>query len=151
MSHETPAQFRHNFKSSYSRITHIGFEIKIIGIDENRPPRIDKDSHIKLFFKLSRIASKEWCNDFNTIGKQLAPPAKMETQQGLYIETQVYNIEHIQSHLDNIKAKVQTCNNRNIESFHREDLVAAEKLLLGNNGIHEKLNKIIANLNFDNL
>lgn len=61
-----------------------------------------------------------WCEDFNITGKQLTPPAYLQKEQGRYIETWVNNIE----------------------------LIAAEKLLLGNSGIHRKLNKVIATLTF---
>ena len=53
-------------------------EIKIIGIDTNRPPRIRKEAYIDLFYQLSEDAPEEWCEDFNGFGRHIKPLAKIE-------------------------------------------------------------------------
>lgn len=41
-------------------------EIKIIGFDTSRPPRVRKEAYIDLFYQLSEDAPEEWCEDFDS-------------------------------------------------------------------------------------
>ena len=53
-------------------------DIRIIGIDEKRPPIIRKEPYIDLFFKLSCKPPLDWCEDFNVLAKDLVPPVKID-------------------------------------------------------------------------
>ena len=46
--------------------------IKIVGIDEKRPPLIRKEPYIDLFFQLSHKVPLDWCEDFNELTKKLS-------------------------------------------------------------------------------
>jgi hypothetical protein len=84
-------------------------EIRIISIDEARPPRVRKEAYIDLFFKLSHKAPLDWCEEFNALGRQINPAAKIDKNLGESIETYVNDMGGIQSHLNEIK---QTMANR---------------------------------------
>ena len=57
-------------------------EIRIISIDEARPPRVRKEAYIDLFFKLSHKAPLDWCEEFNALGRQINPAAKIDKNLG---------------------------------------------------------------------
>mgnify|MGYP001822663046 CR=1 FL=1 len=125
-------------------------DIKIIGIDEMRPPRIRKEPYINLYFKLIHEAPKEWCEDFNRIVANGKFPVKIEPAKGLFIETWVRKPDEIEMALDGLKAAVSTCNQEYIARVEAEANAAAD---VGgkseNEGEQGRLNRIIAGLNFD--
>ena len=127
--------------------------LKIVGLDTKRPPRIRKEPYIDIFFELSDKAPKEWCDDFNKVGKQIDPPAKINTKEGLFIEAWVRNMDDIQKHLNIIKTKVTACNNLYIENIKLKELAEIEKnaALLRETGSQteqSKLNKILVSLDY---
>jgi len=125
-------------------------DLKIIGIDEMRPPRIRKEPYINLFFKLTHEAPKEWCEDLNRLVAKGSYPAKIEPSKGLFIETWVRKPEEIQTALDELKQAVSTCNDAYIARIEAEARAAAD---VGDSseegGEQGRLNRIIAGLNFD--
>ena len=125
-------------------------DLKIIGIDEMRPPRIRKEPYINLFFKLTHEAPKEWCEDLNRLVAKGSYPAKIEPAKGLFIETWVRKPEEIQTALDELKQAVSTCNDAYIARIQAEARAAAD---VGDSseegGEQGRLNRIIAGLNFD--
>jgi hypothetical protein len=126
-------------------------DIKIVGIDEKRPPRIRKEPYIDLFFRLSHQAPKKWCQDFNKLTKDLVPPVKIDENAGIFIDAYVRDISHITVHLEKIKMKISACNEQYIENIRQKELAATTKnnLFVAEEGEQGKLNKIIAALRFD--
>jgi hypothetical protein len=119
-------------------------EIRIISIDEARPPRVRKEAYIDLFFKLSHKAPLDWCEEFNALGRQINPAAKIDKNLGESIETYVNDMGGIQSHLNEIK---QT---QYLEKIRQRQLAdaAVNAALLGQDGEQAKLNQIISALEF---
>ena len=126
-------------------------DIRIVGIDETRPPKVRKEPYIGLFFKLSHQAPEQWCEDFNRLTGKLEPAIRIDKREGLFIDTYVRDMNHIQAHLDNIKKKITACNEQYIENIRQTVLAAAAKnaSLLGDGGEQGKLNTVIAALKFD--
>jgi hypothetical protein len=126
-------------------------DIKIVGIDDKRPPRIRKEPYIDLFFRLSHQAPKKWCQDFNKLTKDLVPPVKIDDNEGVFIDAYVRDMDNIAMHLDKIKRKIVLCNEQYIEEIRQRESaeLARNVLLFGEEGEQGKLNKIIAALRFD--
>lgn len=125
--------------------------IRIIGIDERRPPVIVKEPYIDLYFKLSEAAPPEWCDDFDKLVGKIEPPIRLDKTKGLIIQTYVRELNQIVPLVDLLKKNVATCNKIYSERIHRERLAAAEKssALQREGGMQAKLNAIIASLKFD--
>ncbi|MFZ9039038.1 MAG: hypothetical protein ACO3DT_13365 [Gammaproteobacteria bacterium] len=125
-------------------------EIRIISIDEARPPRVRKEAYIDLFFKLSAKAPLDWCEAFNALGRQINPAAKIDKNLGETIETYVNDMGGIQSHLNEIKQTVVECNAQYLEKIRQRQLAdaASNAALLGQDGEQAKLNQIISALEF---
>lgn len=125
-------------------------DIRIIGVDETRPPRILKEPYINLYFKLAHQAPKDWCNDFNNLTSKYTYPAKIEPSTGLYIETWVRKIDEIETSFDTLKTAVSTCNLDYIARIQAQAEAAANTdSLEEDTGEQGRLNKVIAHLNYD--
>ena len=126
-------------------------DIKIIGMDERRPPRVRKEPYIDLFFQLSHQAPEDWCEDFNRLIGKMEPAIKIDKKKGLFIETYVRDMSQIQGHLDKIKQKIIACNEQYIANIREREMAEAEKnsSLLGDGGQQGKLNAIVAALKFE--
>ena len=126
-------------------------DIKIVGIDEKRPPRIRKEPYIDLFFRLSHQAPKKWCQDFNKLAKDLVPPVKIDDNEGVFIDAYVRDMDNIAMHFDKIKRKIALCNEQYIQEIKQRELAENTRnvLLFAEEGEQGKLNKIIAALGFD--
>jgi len=125
-------------------------EIKILGIDEQRPPRVRKEAYIDLFFKLSHEAPLDWREDFNALGRQIDPAAKIDKNAGDCIDTYVNHMDNIQSHLNEIKQTIVDCNEQYQEKIRQRELAeaASNAALVGQDGEQHKLNEIISALRF---
>lgn len=126
-------------------------DIKIIGIDEKRPPLIRKEPYIDLFFKLSHQAPNDWCRDFNALLARHPATPKIVEKEGLYIEGWVRTPDEISDFLDLLKQTVTECTRQYIE---RIELVAraassASEQQHEELGEQGRLNRIIAALEFD--
>ena len=126
-------------------------EIRISGIDPARPPRIRKESYIDLHFSLSRQVPDDWCEDFNALGRRINPAAKIDKNTCLTIDTYVNDMERIPSQLAELKQAVGECNRQYIERLRQRELaLAAENAMLqGEGGEQQRLNLIVAALEFD--
>jgi predicted DNA-binding protein len=126
-------------------------DIKIIGLDERRPPRIRKEPYINLFFRLSHKAPTDWCQRFNNLLSKHSSTPKIKPDEGVFIETWVRLPDEITAHLELLKSKVAECSAAYIDDIMREQARGAEDLkVLGlESGEQGRLNKIIAGLNFD--
>ncbi len=126
-------------------------DIKITGIDDERPPRVRKEGYIDLFFKLSHKAPLEWCEDFNSLGSKLEPGAKIDKTKGVVIETWVRDMGLIADQLEKIKKTILLCNLQYIEKIRLRKVASASKdsAVTGMDGQQNRLNEIISQLNFD--
>ncbi|HUV20383.1 MAG: hypothetical protein LJE92_00075 [Gammaproteobacteria bacterium] len=127
-------------------------DIKIIGIDKDRPPRIRKEAYIDLFFRLSQKCSVDWCEDFNALGRKIDPSPKIDKNKGECIETYVKNMTLIAQHLADVKALLRDCNEKHQAKIDEKARVLAASnasLQGGQEGEQYKLNQIIESLNFD--
>ena len=126
-------------------------DIRIVGIDEKRPPKVRKEPYIDLFFKLSHKVPGAWCEDFNRLTGKLEPAVRLDKSEGLFIETYVRDMKQIQAQLDKIKENVTACNEQYIENIRKSTLAAAGEnaSLAGDGGPQGELNAIVAALKFD--
>ena len=85
-------------------------DIKVIGFDNDRPPRIRKEAYIDLYFQLSQKAPLDWCEDFNALGRRVNPSPKIDKNKGLHIETYVNNMNLIAQQLASVKKLLLECN-----------------------------------------
>jgi len=126
-------------------------DIRIVGIDETRPPKIHKEPYIDLFFRLSHKAPPAWCTEFNdSLAKHPFTP-KIKPELGLYIETWVRKPDEVPVHLKFLKAKVAECSARYIEKLRLASEKAQSEGDALKHGLGEqgRLNSIIAELDFD--
>ena len=128
-------------------------DIKIIGIDEKRPPKIRKEPYIDLFFKLSHKVPKDWCNDFNALLSKHPGKPRIKESEGLFIDAWVKTPDDIPPFLELLKTKVTECSNNyikrietSIRNVDKENLLKAEET-----GEQGRLNKIIASLVFEGI
>lgn len=126
-------------------------DLKIIGIDETRFPRIMKEPYIDLVFKLSHKAPADWCQDFNLLFANHEYSVKIDADAGLYIETWVRKMDEIAGHLDILKTKIKECSASYIQKAKDRELAATAANEAGKNtrGEQEILNSLIASLKFD--
>ncbi len=125
-------------------------DIKIIGIDEKRPPRIRKEPYIDLYFKLSQEPSVEWRGVFETLVRRIDPPIHVEPKSADIISTYVRDMKLIQAQLDVIKKKIAACNEEYRAYLIKKVAEDAEKLakLSQGEGAQAKLNAIVSLLDF---
>lgn len=126
-------------------------DIRVIGIDEKRPPRVRKEPYIDLYFRLSRQPPQAWREEFNQLAKGLVPPVKIDVKAGIFIDAYVRSMDDIPAHFENIKMRVSLCNERYMENIREQELAAAaaNASLLGEGGEQARLNAIVAALKFD--
>lgn len=126
-------------------------EIKIIGLDANRPPRIRKEPYIDMFYQLSEDAPEEWCDDFESYGRQLNPMAKIDKTTRIFINTYVNDMDVIPVHFAQLKEAVSNCNVQFVEKLQQRAAAQAkdDEKLQGQGGEQFKLNEIVASLEFD--
>ena len=128
-------------------------DLKIIGIDEKRPPKIRKEPYIDIFFKLSHKAPIDWCNEFNNLVAKLPTTPKIKAQEGLYIEAWVRTPDEIGSFLEQLKTKVEQCSREYIKRVELSVHSAgdANATLAQEAGEQGRLNRIIAALDFSEI
>ena len=125
-------------------------DIKITGIDERRPPRVQKEPYIDLCFRLSHKAPVDWCHDFTDHLSKARYPAKIDIKECLYIETWVRSQDEIVAHLQTLKQAVADCNARYIAKVEASarDRDGEIDALAKETGPQGQLNRIIASLDF---
>jgi hypothetical protein len=126
-------------------------DIKIIGIDEKRPPIIRNEPYIDLIFKLSHQAPADWCSDFNSMMAKHPGSPKIKQQEGLYIESWVKTPDLIVEHLEQLKLKVNLCSKMYIERIEQSarDNKQADPSGVSEDSAQGRLNKIISSLVYD--
>lgn len=125
-------------------------DIRIVGMDEKRPPRIRKEPYIDLYFRLSHKAPVDWCRDFAELQSKQDYASKINTDECLYIETWVRTPDEIVGHLQMLKQAVKDCNAHYIEKIEAQqrDRAGDNDLLQKEEGPQGQLNRIIAGLDF---
>lgn len=125
-------------------------DIRIVGMDEKRPPRIRKEPYIDLYFRLSHKAPLDWCQDFTDLQARQEYTSKINTDECLYIETWVRTPGEIAAHLQTLKQAVAECNARYIEKIraHERNRDSDNDQLKKDEGPQGQLNRIIAGLDF---
>jgi len=129
-------------------------DIKIIGIDDKRPPKIRKEPYIDIFFKLSHQAPVDWCRDFNLLLSKHPTTPKIKEKEGLFVEAWVRTPDEIFVLLEQLKSTVTECSRRYIERVERSIRNAdnaSASLAQPDSGEQGRLNRIIATLNFDDV
>ena len=127
-------------------------DIRIVGIDETRPPIIRKEPYIDIFFKLSHQAPIEWCKDFNALMSKHPTVPKIREKEGLFIEAWVRTPDEIVPLVAKLKETVTECSRLYIERIERMRQAAmSENALLAQQetGEQGRLNKILATLDFE--
>lgn len=129
-------------------------DIRIIGIDDKRPPKIRKEPYIDVVFRLSHQAPADWCRDFNALLSKHPSAPKLKEKEGLYIETWVRTPEEIAILLEHLKEKVAQCSRLYIERVERSIRSAANvnaSVSLEDEGAQGRLNRIVAALDFSDI
>ena len=126
-------------------------DIRIAGMDENRPPRLRKEPYINLYFRLLHKAPPDWCEGFNDLLVKHEYTPKIYAEEGLYIETWVRSPDEIAGLFQVLKEKVTECTAQYIEKIaasKRESDSDNELLQKEGGGEQGRLNRIIAGLDF---
>lgn len=127
-------------------------DIRIVGVDEKRPPRIRKEPYIDINFKLSHQAPEDWCREFNALLSGYPAKPRIIEKEGLYIDAWVRTPDEIAPLLDLLKEKVAECSRLVIARIERSARDASEaegSLAREDTGEQGRLNRIIAALEFD--
>ncbi|CAK0768124.1 conserved hypothetical protein [Gammaproteobacteria bacterium] len=126
-------------------------DIKIIGVDEKKPPRLRKEPYIDIVFKLSHQAPPDWCDDFNNLMTKLKTTGKINKTEGLYIETWVRAMEEIPKLLEQLQKGVGECSRNYIAKILQQQQSATDNAdsLREVGGEQGRLNRIMAGLKFD--
>lgn len=126
-------------------------ELKIIGLDNTRMPKISGAPYIELSFKLSEKAPLDWCQDFNLIFDKYKYSTRIDINKGIFIDTWVRKIEEIPEHFNMLKLNIIECNER-----YTKKQAAAAAALLGKvedmslaQGEQARLNAMLATLTYD--
>ena len=125
-------------------------DIRIVGMDETRPPRIRKEPYIDLCFRLSHKVPVEWCRDFTALQSQQGHTSSINADERLFIETWVRTPGEIAGQLQMLKKAITECNAAyiaNIEASQRERAGGNDQVQ-NETGPQGDLNRIIAGLDF---
>ena len=126
-------------------------DIRIAGMDENRPPRLRKEPYINLYFRLLHKAPPDWCEGFNDLLVKHEYTPKIYAEEGLYIETWVRNPDEIAGLFQILKEKVTECTAQYIEKIavsKRDSDSDNDLLQKEGSGEQGRLNRVIAGLDF---
>ncbi|NVJ60252.1 MAG: hypothetical protein HWE27_07680 [Gammaproteobacteria bacterium] len=125
-------------------------QLKVIGMDPNRPPVIRKEPYIELYFKLNAKAPIQWLKSFVDLVSNGPYPIKMKPAESDIIGTWVRTPAEVEAAFHYIKSQVIA----NTDHLNKRLLAqkSAEQALA--NGIvltpeQIELNTIVANLDFD--
>lgn len=125
-------------------------DLKIIGIDELRPPIIRKEPYIDIFFKLSHQAPLEWCKDLNALLSKNTSSASIEEKKGLFINTWVRSSGEIPELFNELKTAITECTRLYIEriTLASQESLNNDSQAVDDSGEQGQLNRIIASLDF---
>jgi len=124
-------------------------DIKIKSLDANRRPSLKNKKYIDIYYELSQKAPRDWCADFNLAFSKLSLNAKISPDDGLYIETWVRDITHIQSELDQLKDIIKAINKKYIEQKLEAAAEAQRTASMKGESSSDALDEVLELLNFD--
>jgi hypothetical protein len=125
-------------------------DLKIIGLDKERPPQILSYPCIFLFFELVHDAPEDWCDDFNRLVAKAKYTTKVNLEDRLFIETWVRKPEEIAICLDYVRQSVKTCNEAYIaRKMAEKGITVDDKPSAAVSEAQMNLNRVIEGLNFD--
>ena len=127
-------------------------DIKIVGLDEQRPPMIRDKPYIDLFFKLSHKAPEDWCKDFNALLSNHPTKPRIKEKEGLFIDAWVKSPDDVEKFLDQLRGKVADCSKAYIKRIELSVLNAAKdgaSMSREETGEQGRLNRILAGLVFE--
>lgn len=126
-------------------------DIYIAGMDEKRPPLIRKEPYIDLHFRLVHKAPADWCQDFNDLLSKHDASPRIDTGEGLYIDTWVRTPDEIVDHLQLLKEAVVRCTEEYIARIRERerDRDDSNDQLQQVEGEQGRLNRIVSGLVFD--
>jgi len=128
-------------------------DLRIIGIDETRPPTIRKEPYIDIFFELSHQAPSDWCKDLNYLFSQQVTTANstIAEKEGTFIKTWVRTADEILSLVEHIKTTITECTRQYVERIQLAAQQSGNSDSTQSNESKEQanLNQIISSINFD--
>jgi hypothetical protein len=127
-------------------------DIRIIGIDTLRPPKLQKIPCIELVFKLTHKAPKQWCEAFNVLMGKQPYSVKIDPEIGLFIETWVRKPAEIEKTLAALKKGVTTCSGEYIAALEAKAKARVGQTTSRGGGPSEEqlqLDAVVAELKFD--
>ncbi|CAK0777066.1 conserved hypothetical protein [Gammaproteobacteria bacterium] len=126
-------------------------DIKIVGVDERKPPRVRKEPYIDIVFKLSHQVPPDWCDDFNNLMRKHKTIGELDKVTRVSIETWVRTMEEIPGHLEKLQETVEECSRNYIAKIlqRQKDAAGDSEFLQEATGEQGRLNRLIAGLNFD--
>ncbi len=123
--------------------------LKIKRLDPNRRPSLKNKKYIDVFYELTQKAPRDWCGDFNLLFSKSSLNAKINPDEGLYIETWVRDLTHIQNELDQIKELIKICNKNYIDQKLKEAAALQRVDSIQGDSKSDALDKVLDLLNFD--
>lgn len=125
-------------------------EYKIIGLDSERPPRIQRMPCIDLYFELNEEPDPGWCNEFLAAAGKTRYPVKVDESNSLFVFTWVRQASEIPVAFELAKSVVDKCNKSYRETLIRQKaIVAVDDPVAVISPEQQALNKIVAGLAFD--
>ena len=127
-------------------------DLKIIGIDETRPPYIRKEPYIDIFFKLSHKAPTDWCKILNTLlaKQKITTHAEVIEKEGEFISSWVRTPDEIIPLLEALKSVITECTKQYIAQIQlsAQKSNEANTSQVKDTSAQANLNRILASLNF---
>lgn len=125
-------------------------DLKIIGLDKERPPKILKYPCIFLFFELSHEAPRDWCEFFNRAVAKAKYTTKIDLEKRLFIETWVRKPTEIPDSLVYMKKAVKACSEAYIaRKMAEKGIQAPDKPAVFVSEEQKQLDLIVESLNFE--
>lgn len=124
-------------------------DIRIVGIDETRPPMITKSPYVAVYFKLSHKVPLDWGNRFNDLVSKNKYKPRLDKESRLYIDAWVRKPEEIPQMLAQLIEQVDRCNRNYIEGLKAARFAAMNTSTESIGPEQEELNRIVAGLSFE--
>ena len=123
-------------------------QLKIVGIDPKRYPKILNKNYIDIVYQLSEKAPKDWCSIFNDSFRSIKN-VRIEADDGQYIETWVRDMDEIPKSLCSIKDGIQLCNEKYNDKLRTDEASRKASFSKKQSSASLKLEKILSALDFD--
>ena len=124
-------------------------DLKIKGLDPNRKPNLKNKKYVDVIFEMNETAPKDWCADLNLIFSKKNNNAKINADEGQFIETWVRNINDIPNMLEVLKEHIVICNNNYIEQKRLDELAWQKADSIKSDSRSDELDRILESLEFN--